>query len=102
MTALRIKIFITAIFFFALTLNANAFLFDLPILSREAVGQLSDDKLVDTYIDVEVEAETVQLFYSRSSFTPKEYEKIKELLKYRVYLMQEMQKRKIEIPKTRP
>lgn len=78
---------------------AWAFLFETPILSYEQIQQLPDNQLTDKYLDVIVELTAVQTFYSNTTFTPNEYNKLKALLKYRILLIQEMEKRKIEPPR---
>ena len=79
-----------------------AFLYELPIQDKEAISKLSNDKLIDTYIDVMVEFQAVNAFYQNAGFTPKEYKQYKTFLRYRIDLIREMQKRKLEIPKIDP
>ena len=78
---------------------AFAFLLQVEILTPEEIAKLSDKKLVDVYVDISVEIEAAKSFYSTSGFIPKDYERFKEVLRYRVYLIQEMEKRKIEVPR---
>ena len=81
-------------------LQASAFLYDMVILDKGAIARLSDEKLLDTYIDVLVEVEALKTFYTRSGLVPKEYKQYKEVLKYRILLLQEIKKRKLEAPDT--
>ncbi|MFP4473586.1 MAG: hypothetical protein ACLFPX_06960 [Candidatus Omnitrophota bacterium] len=80
------------------TTAAWAFLFSIPVMDREAISKLSDEKLLDQYIDVMIEIEAAQTFYSVAGLNPKEYEKLKKHLRFRTDLLLEMQEREIEIP----
>ncbi|NLE65441.1 MAG: hypothetical protein GX606_05965 [Elusimicrobia bacterium] len=71
---------------------------ELAILKRADISALSDGRLIDNYIDVLVEMEAVKTFHSTNNFTPKEYLRFKELLKYRLELLFEIHRRKMEIP----
>ena len=71
---------------------------EIQILDMKAMAALDDQKLVDNYIDVVVEIEGTKMFYATSGFTPKAYKKYKEILKYRLQLLFEIHRRKIEIP----
>jgi len=78
--------------------TARAFLFELTPLSAQAIAKLPDDQLIDTYINVMIELEASDKFFSNTGMKPKEYENYKTLLRYRTDLLIEMQKRKLEIP----
>ena len=78
---------------------AHAFLFQVQVLDQKEISNLSEKALMDTYLEVLIEERAVTIFYTNSGFTPKEYNQFKELLRYRVYLMMEIQKRKLEVPK---
>jgi len=80
--------------------NAFALPIEITILSKEEIAKLSDQQLIDVYIDALVEMETAKTFYSKSGFQPKEINKFKELVRYRIWLILELHKRKVEIPKT--
>jgi len=71
---------------------------DFQTLDQKAVAALTDDGLKDKYIDALVEIEASKSFHSTSGFTPNEYNKYKVLLKYRLLLLFEIYKRKLEIP----
>jgi hypothetical protein len=71
---------------------------DIQILESKDITALTDDKLVDDYIDILSEIEAARAFHMTSGFTIKEYNKYKEIIKYRLRLMFEINRRKIEIP----
>lgn len=81
--------------------TAQAFVFDLSPVNKEAVAKFTDRKLTDTYIDVMIELEAAGKFFSNTGMKPKEYKKYKELLRYRTDLMIEIQKRELEVPETK-
>ena len=71
---------------------------EVRIMGIQDMALLSDDKLVDAYIDTAVEIEATRTFHVTSGFTPKEYKRYKALLKYRVQLLFEARRRKIDVP----
>lgn len=71
---------------------------DVQILEAKDIALLSDDKLTDAYMDVLVELEASRVFHATSGFTPKEYKRYKSLLKYRMQLLVETHRRKLEVP----
>ena len=77
-------------------------LYEMEILEKEAISKLSDEALVETYINVLVELEAGTTFSKAAGFNEKEYRRYKKLLRYRVDLMRELQKRQLEIPKITP
>lgn len=81
---------------------AWAFLFEVPILEKEQITTLSDEALKDNFVEVLVEAEAVKAFFSKGGLLPKEFNKFKALLRYKILLVMEMQKRKLEIPSYNP
>ncbi len=91
--------FLILFLFFAATTKSFAFLFEVPILDKDKISQLSDDNLTETYIDVLVEVEAVKTFYAKGGLVPKEYDKLKALLRYKIELTMELQKRKLDIPR---
>ncbi len=98
-SSLTLKIAILSIsLLFLISSPCFAFLYQISILDKAAISKLSDGKLEDAYIDVIVELQVSALFHQTSGFTPNEYNKHKNLLRYQIYLMQEMQKRKLDIP----
>ncbi len=71
---------------------------EVQILEAKDILLLDDQKLVDAYIDAVVEIDATKTFHSTSGFTPKEFKKYKSLLKYRLQLLFEMHRRKMEVP----
>ncbi len=71
---------------------------EVKILGSRDISLASDDKLVDAYIDTAVEIEATKTFHVTSGFTPKEYKRYKALLKYRVQLLFEARRRKLDVP----
>ena len=82
--------------------NTWAFFNDVKILTSEEIHQLSDQALTDTYIDAQIDVIAQSTFFQRAGIVPRDYAKFKELLRYRVDLIKELQKRNLEIPKTEP
>ena len=75
-----------------------AFLYDIQMLSVEDIDKLSDDKLNGAYVEAKIELAASRTFHGKSGFTPKEYQKHKELLEYIVRLRREMLERQLEAP----
>ena len=82
----------------AIAKPAQAFLYDYPILTKEEVKALSDAELVSAYIDAKIELDASRTFHGKAGFTPKEYNKHKDLLNYIIKLRLEMQLRDMEVP----
>ena len=83
----------------SLKINLNdrwAYLSTLTVLDKTQIVKLSDDKLLDTYIDVLIELQAGRAFHTTSGFSPKEYDNYKQLLRYRILLLQEIDKRKLQ------
>jgi len=80
--------------------NSFAFLFDVEILDQESLEKLSDEELIELYIDVIVELEAVKAFYETSGITPKEINKYKKLIRFRITVLFEIDKRELKIPRT--
>ena len=78
--------------------HASASMVDLDILDKKDIVKLTDDKLIDTYIDVLVELEASRAFHATSGFTPKAYTEFKDILRYRIQLLMEIHKRGLEAP----
>lgn len=75
-----------------------AFPFDLVILDKTAIANLSDEQLLSNYIDAEVEVEALKAFYAKGGFVPKEYKSFKEELRYKILLLDEIQRRGLRVP----
>lgn len=71
---------------------------DIKALEAKDIVTLSDDKLIEAYIEVLAELEASRMFHTTSGFTPKEYKQYKETIKYRLGLLFEIYRRKIELP----
>lgn len=99
------KIFMMLILILGLAVTSPAtasFLFEEPILTQDAIGKLDDKALIDTYTNVIIEEEAVKTFYENSGFSnPQEYRHFKELLHYKINLITEIEKRKLNPPKLR-
>ena len=109
MTDLNVKtiqfpqIFFWTVFFLFISNSFSfAFLYEVQILDRAAISKLSDEALIEKYIDVMIELEASKAFHERAGFTPKEYQHHKSLIRFRVNIIREIQKRKLEIPKINP
>jgi hypothetical protein len=71
---------------------------EIQVLEAKDILLLDDQKLVEAYIDAIVEIDATKTFHSTSGFTPKEFKAYKGLLKYRLHLLFEIHRRKMEIP----
>ena len=89
-----------AIMMTILSVQASAFESETKILTSDEIIKLSDKDLLDAYIDVSVEIEAAKSFHATSGFMPKEYKSFKDMLRYRILLINEMRKRKLDIPQT--
>lgn len=81
---------------------AQGFLYQLEILDKDAITKLTDEQLVERYIDMAIELEASREFHHVAGFGPKEYPKYKELLRYRVNLLMEFRKRNLAVPSIEP
>ena len=79
---------------------AQGFLFSIEPLDKAGIAKLSDEQLVDTYIDVLAEVEALKTFYAKGGLVPKEYTKFKDMVRYKIRLVQEITKRKIDVPRS--
>ncbi|MFA5087700.1 MAG: hypothetical protein WC552_01545 [Candidatus Omnitrophota bacterium] len=92
------KIFFVSLFFFLVAHPGLAFLYNIEVLKKDAIVKLSDEGLLDRYIDVLVEVEASTTFHQTSGFKPSDYEKYKQILRYRLLLLQEIEKRNLDVP----
>lgn len=83
-----------------LFVGAHAFAYepDIKILTQEEMVKLPEKELLDAYIDTSVEIQAAKTFHTTSGFLPKEYRSFKNLLRYRILLINEIKKRKLEVP----
>ena len=79
---------------------AQGFLYSVTILDPEAVRALSDEKLLEVYVDVLVDLEASTTFSRTAGFNKNEYEKFKALIYFRVRLFNEIKRRRLEVPET--
>ncbi|MCA9408874.1 MAG: hypothetical protein H6755_04030 [Candidatus Omnitrophica bacterium] len=93
------KLLLLVISFIFAASTVSAFLNEVAVLSKEEVVKLSNERLVEVYIDAKIEIDASKTFHTRAGFnSPKEYDKYKELLAFIVVLRQEMKKRDLEAP----
>lgn len=71
---------------------------DFKILSSQEISTLTNQQLIDVYIDVLTEMEAIRTFHTTSGFKPKEYKQYKDTIRYRYNLLFEIHRRKIDIP----
>jgi hypothetical protein len=71
---------------------------DIVILNKDDIAKLSDEKLIDAYIDTIVELEASKSFHATVRYTPQEYSTYKNIMRYRVHLLIEINKRGLELP----
>ena len=77
---------------------AQAFLYEVTILDAQTVAALTDQKLLDTYVEVLIELEAGTTFSRTAGFNKAEYEKFKNLIRYRVRLHKEIKRRSLIVP----
>src|SRR3989338_4916098 len=78
----------------------SAFPPEEQILTPEEIIKLSDEDLLKIYIDVFVELEARKTFCGKAGFTPKDYQSFKDIMHYRITLIQEISQRKLQAPPT--
>ena len=91
---------IVSMLFVIMILSTYVFAYEseVKILTKDEMVKLADQGLIDTYIDVSVEIEAAKSFHATSGFMPKDYKAFKDLLRYRILLINEIKKRKLELP----
>ena len=67
-------------------------------LDAKGIEALSDDKLVDAYIETVTEIEAERMLFTTVAFSVKEYGLFKDVVRYRLKLLMEINRRKLEIP----
>jgi len=83
--------------------DAGAFLTDVSTLDKAAIAALTDEQLIDKFIDVMIELEASQTFHETAGFNnPNEYNKYKALLRFRTDLLLEIKKRELQVPQITP
>ena len=78
--------------------HASAFSPEVTALTKEEIVKLTDEKLIDTYMDTVVDIDAVRMFHTTSGFSPKDYKEFKDLLKFRMRLLLEIHSRNLELP----
>jgi len=71
---------------------------DFIVLDIKQIQALTDEQLVEKYVDVLAEIEASKTFHVTSGFTPREYSKYRDLIKYRYQLLFDANRRKVEVP----
>ena len=79
---------------------AQSFLYSVPVLDQQSVQALSDEKLLEVYVDVLIDLEASTTFSRTAGFNKNDYVKFKDLIRYRVRLFNEMKRRRLEVPET--
>ncbi len=72
----------------------------IEILPEEKIRELPEKALEKAYIDAVVEIQAMRAFHETSGFMPKDYQGFKDLLRYRILLLNEFYRRELEPPKT--
>ena len=80
--------------------GAQSFLYSVPILDQQSVQALSDEKLLEVYVDVLIDLEASTTFSRTAGFNKNDYMKFKELIRYRVRVFNEIKRRRLEVPET--
>ena len=93
------KIICLSVLFLVYSIHAFAYLSEIKFLPKAEIVKLTDEALIDAYIEAVVELKASETFHSTSGFSPKEYENYKDLLRYRILLLQEIDKRKLATPR---
>ena len=70
---------------------------EVKILATPEIEKLTNDQLLNTYIDAKIESEAYKAF-GRTGYSHKEYSQYRELLAFIVRLRQEMEKRQVDAP----
>ena len=78
--------------------SSAAFIYELKTLDKKQIAKLSDEELIDAYLEVLIEFKASSMFHQTSGFTPQDYEKYKALFRYRIYLGEELKKRELDVP----
>ena len=90
----RLAVFLLLFLFCAVP--GEAFLYNIKFMTEAEISELSDDALVDTFLDAKIEEKASAEFHEGAGFSnAKEYEKRKQLLRFIIYLHREMDKRGI-------
>jgi len=98
-TKLHLKTFVAVLLFTLIVSPAFAFLYEIPILSKEEISKLSDKEIIDVYMEVKIEEIASSEFHKGAGFSnAKEYNKRKALLRFIIDLRMEMDSRELGVP----
>ena len=79
------------------TSTASAFLYELKMHSSLEIKEMSNEQLLDAYLDAKIEERASAEFHEGAGFSnAKEYQMRKQLLRYIIFLRKEMQERALE------
>lgn len=92
------KIIIILCLFALICSPAVAFLYEVKNLSKDEIQELKNEEILEVYISTVIERKASEAFHGRAGFTPKEYNKFKDLLGLIVKLRQEMLTRQMDVP----
>lgn len=87
---------------FVMVTTSHAFLYDVKVLTKDEIAKLSDEALIDKYIDVLVEMEASKTFHQNSGFSMEGYQLFKNLIRFKIWLSLEVDKRGLELGATIP
>jgi len=91
----KITLFVMA--FLLVTTVAQAFLYDIKLLTPQEIKELSDGDLVSVFMEAKIEQRASAEFHEGAGFSSaQEYYKRKDLLRFIIYLHQEMVQRGIQ------
>ncbi len=91
------KLIIFTVLLMLLSTSAHAFLYEIKLLTPQEIGELSDEELVSVYMEAKIEQTTSAEFHEGAGFSSaQEYYKRKDLLRFIIYLHQEMLERGIQ------
>ena len=91
------KILIVLVALLLVAPNAQAFLYELKFLTPQEIKELSDEELTATYTEAKIEQKASAEFHEGAGFSSaQEYHKRKDLLRFIIFLHQEMLLRGIE------
>lgn len=98
MSCLPLFLYGLSLFLFCTPVAAQSFVYDVAILDQPSVSALSEKKLLETYVEVLIELEASTTFSRVAGFNKADYEKYKNLIRYRVRLLQEIKARNLVVP----
>ena len=92
------KFILTLLLLVMLVVPAAAFLYDIKMMTRDEIKALTDQQLMDAYIEAMIEDQTSREFHEAAGFnSAKEYNKRKDLLRYIIFLRKELVERDMDM-----